>query len=159
MDYYLGTSVSAGAAVCRADRKVTSRVEVTLSNKAPENAGTTLSSYVTGGGLFGVPTGSIRTRIAFYGPQGGLLAGVTSGGAAVPSVTGNDSGRPVAVVEVQLAPGESKTVAVEYVGTKQVKTGVSVAVTPTLNGDGTAPALGTRKPIGSIANVCSPGVK
>jgi hypothetical protein len=159
MDYYLGTSVSAGAAVCRADGKVTSRLEVTLSNKAAGNAGTTLSSYVTGGGLFGVPTGSIRTRIAFYGPQGGLLAGVTSGGAAVPSVTGSDSGRPVAVVEVQLAPGESKTIAVEYIGTEQVKTGVSVAVTPTLNGDGTAPALGTRKPIGSIANVCTPGVK
>lgn len=159
MDYYLGSSVAAGAAVCRADGKVTSRLEVTLSNKAPRNAGATLSSYVTGGGLFGVPMGSIRTRIAFYGPQAGLIAGVTSGGAPTPAVTGTDMGRPVAVVEVQLVPGESKTVTVDFLGTVQVKTGLSVAVTPTLNGDGTAPAIGTRKPIGTIANVCSPGVK
>ncbi|QNE35184.1 DUF4012 domain-containing protein [Leifsonia shinshuensis] len=159
MDYYLGSSVSAGAKVCRADGRVTSRVEVTLSNRAPANAATTLSDYVTGGDLFGVARGSILTRIAFYGPQGGLLGGVRSGGAGLPSVTGSDGGRPVAVVEVELTPGESKTVDVEFLGTAQKRPGVTVAVTPTLNGDGTTPVMGAPKAIGTIAVPCTPGVK
>jgi hypothetical protein len=159
MDYYLGSSVAAGAKVCRADGKVTSLVEVTLSNRAPADAATTLSNYVTGGGLFGVPRGSILTRIAFYGPEAGLLAGVRSGGANLASVTGSDAGRPVAVVEVELEPGESKTVDVEFLGTAQKRPGVTVAVTPTLNGDGTTPVMGSPKAVGTIAVPCGAGVK
>ena len=159
MDYYLGSSVSAGAKVCRADGKVTSLVEVTLSNRAPADAATTLSTYVTGGDLFGVPRGSILTRIAFYGPEAGLLAGVRSGGASMSSVTGSDGGRPVAVVEVELKPGESKTVDVEFLGTTQKRAGVTVAVTPTLDGDGTTPVMGAPKKVGTIAVPCGPGVK
>ncbi|GAA4153816.1 DUF4012 domain-containing protein [Leifsonia shinshuensis] len=159
MDYYLANSVSAGAKVCRADGRVTSLVEVTLGNRAPADAATTLSTYVTGGELFGVPRGSILTRIAFYGPEGGLLASVRSGGASMASVTGSDGGRPVAVVEVELKPGESKTVDVEFLGTAQKRPGVTVAVTPTLNGDGTTPVMGSPKAIGTIAVPCGPGVK
>lgn len=159
MDYYLSTTVSAGAAVCRADGKVTSLVEVTLRNNAAADAGTALPAYVTGAGTYGVPPGSVRTRIAFYGPSKGMLAAVRSNGAAMPSVAGTDDGRPVAVVEVQLAPGKSKTVDVEFLGMVQKAPGLTVAVTPTLKGDGSTPDVGARRTVGSIAVPCSSAVK
>lgn len=159
MDYYLQTSVAAGAAVCRLDDKITSLVRVTLKNNAPANAATALPAYVTGNGTYGVPAGSIRTRIAFYGPSKGLLAGVKSNGVDLPSLAGTDSGRPVAVVEVQLAPGQSTSVDVEFLGTLQKAPGLTVAVTPTLKGDGTTPDVGARTAVGTIAVPCTASVK
>ena len=159
MDYYLRTSVAAGAAVCRADGKVTSMLEVTLTNTAPANAATALPAYVTGAGSYGVPPGDIKTRIAFYGPEQGLLAGVKSKGVDVPSIAGTDNGRPVAVVEVQLAPGQSKTIDVQFLGTAQWAPGYTVDVTPTLKGDGTTPDVGARPAVARIAVPCSSVVK
>ncbi|MEN2739503.1 DUF4012 domain-containing protein [Microbacterium sp. X-17] len=159
MDYYLRTSVAAGAAVCRADGKVTSMVQVTLTNGAPANAATALPAYVTGAGSYGVPPGDIKTRIAFYGPEQGLLAEVKSKGVDVPSVAGTDGGRPVAVVEVQLAPGESKTIDVQFLGTKQWAPGLTVDVTPTLKGDGSTPDVGARPSVARIAVPCNSVVK
>ncbi|MGH1523740.1 DUF4012 domain-containing protein [Leifsonia sp. L25] len=159
MDYYLRTSVAAGAAVCRADGKVTSMLEVTLTNSAPANAATALPAYVTGAGSYGVPPGDIKTRIAFYGPDQGLLASVKSKGADIPSIAGTDGGRPVAVVEVQLVPGESKTVDVEFLGTVQWAPGLTVDVTPTLKGDGSTPDVGARPAVSRIAVPCASAVK
>lgn len=159
MDYYLQTSVSAGAAVCRLDDKITSIVHVTLKNTAPADAATSLPAYVTGNGSYGVPAGQIRTRIAFYGPQKGLLASAKSNGVDLRSIAGTDDGRPVAVVEVQLKPGESTSVDVEFLGTVQKATGLTVAVTPTLKGDGSTPDVGARTAVGTIAVPCTASVK
>lgn len=159
MDYYLQTSVSAGAAVCRLDDRITSVVHVTLKNNAPADAATALPPYVTGNGTYGVPAGSIRTRIVFYGPEGGLLAGVKSKGVDLPSLAGADGGRPVAVVEIQLKPGESSAVDVQFLGTVQKAPGLTVAVTPTLSGDGTTPVVGARTTVGTVAVPCAASVK
>ncbi|MFF2049995.1 DUF4012 domain-containing protein [Leifsonia sp. NPDC058194] len=155
MDYYLDTSVAAGAAICRADGTPTTRVAVTLANRAPADAATTLPDYVTGGGRFGIPPGSIQTRVAVYGPSGGLLAATTSGGATKSAISGTDSGRPVSVFLVTLAPGEQKTVDVDFLALKQTGTGVSVTTTPTLPGDGSTPDVGTESAVGSIAVGCT----
>lgn len=159
MDYYLGTSVAAGAAICRADGKPTTRVAVTLQNRAPADAGTVLPDYVTGGGRFGIPPGSIQTRVAVYGPSGGLLAATTSAGATKSTISGTDQGRPVSLFTVTLAPGEKKTVEVDFLGLKQTGTGVSVTTTPTLPGDGSTPDVGTESAVGSIAVGCGAAVK
>lgn len=159
MDYYLATSVAAGGAICRADGKPTTRVSVTLANRAPADAATSLPDYVTGGGRFGIPPGSIQTRVAVYGPSGGLLAATTSEGAAKSTVSGTDRGRPVSVFTVTLAPGEQRTVDVDFLGLRQTGTGVSVTTTPTLPGDGTTPDVGTESAVGSIAVDCSTVVK
>ncbi|MFJ3489412.1 DUF4012 domain-containing protein [Leifsonia aquatica] len=156
MDYYLDTSIAAGAAVCRADGKPTTQVAVTLANRAPADAATSLPAYVTGGGMSGVAPGLIQTRVAVYGPSGGLLAGTANADA---TVTGTDRGRPVAVLTVTLAPGEQKTVQVDFLGVKQTGTGVAVTTTPTLPGNGTTPDVGTESAIGSIAVDCASSVK
>lgn len=159
MDYYLDTSVATGAAICRADGKPTTRIAVTLANRAPADAARTLPDYVTGGGRFGIPPGSIQTRVAVYGPSGGLLADTTSAGAVKSAVAGTDRGRPVSVFTVTLAPGEQKTVEVDFLGLKQTGTGVSVTMTPTLPGDGSTPDVGSESAVGSIAVDCASVIK
>lgn len=169
MDYYLSTRVEAGTAVCRADGKPTTRLSVTLTNRAPADAAASLPHYVTGYGIFGVQAGSIRTRVAVYGPSGGLLAGTQSGGADYPTVPGTDDGRPVSLFTVQLAPGQSKTVDVEFVDTAKPDTAalgagkkareLSVAVTPTLPGDGSTPDVGAEPPVSVVALDCASTIK
>lgn len=159
MDYYLRTSVAAGSAVCRADGKPSTVVTVTLTNRAPADAGTTLPRYVTGGGTYGVTPGNIRTRVAVYGPTGGLLAATLSGGENYTTVAGVDRSRPVSLYTVELAPGESKTVTVQFLNDQQTSSDLSVVTTPTLPGDGTTPDVGARDAVAPIVVQCSSVVK
>jgi hypothetical protein len=159
MDYYLGSSVSAGAAVCRADGKPSTVVNVTLTNRAPADAGATLPRYVTGGGTYGVTPGNIRTRVAVYGPADGFLAATQSGGGNFPTVAGVDKGRPVSLFTVELAPGESKTVSVQFLNAAQTSPNLTVVTTPTLPGDGSTPDVGARKAVRTVGVQCSSVVK
>ncbi|MGO4595323.1 DUF4012 domain-containing protein [Leifsonia sp. 2TAF2] len=159
MDYYLGTSVAAGSAVCRADGKPSTVVRVTLTNKAPADAGTTLPRYVTGGGTYGVRPGNIRTRVAVYGPAGGLLAATQSDGENYTTVAGVDRSRPVSLYTVELAPGESRTVTVQFLNDRQTSSDLSVVTTPTLPGDGTTPDVGAQNAVAPIVVQCSTVVK
>lgn len=159
MDYYLGASVAAGSAVCRADGRPSAVVRVTLSNRAPADAATALPGYVTGGGAFGVPPGSIRTRVAVYGTTGGLLAATRSDGADFPTVSGVDRGRPVSLFTVDLAPGESRTVTVQFLGRSGSQARPTVVTTPTLPGDGSTPDVGSSTAVEAIAVDCSSVVK
>lgn len=159
MDYYLGTSVAAGSAVCRADGKPTTVVRVTLRNLAPADAGTSLPRYVTGGGTYGVTPGNIRTRVAVYGPTGGLLAATQSNGENYATVAGVDRSRPVSLYTVELAPGESKTVTVQFLNAGQTSSKLSVVTTPTLPGDGSTPDVGAQNKVAPIVVQCSSVVK
>jgi hypothetical protein len=135
-------------------------VRVTLTNRAPADAGATLPAYVTGGGWNGVAPGSIVTRVAIYGPSGGLLASTLSDGRPSGSVvSGTDRSRPVSLVTSLLAPGESKTFDVTFLAVRQAGTGVSVETTPTLPGDGSTPDVGAATPVESIAVDCAAGIK
>lgn len=156
MDYYLSTSVAAGSAVCRPDGVPSSVVRVTLTNHAPADAATSLPRYVTGGGTYGVPPGSIRTRVAVYGPTGGLLAATQNDdGTDYGTVAGVDQARPVSLFTVELAPGQSKTVTVQFLNSQQTATALSVVTTPTLPGDGTTPDVGVHDTVAPIVVQCS----
>jgi hypothetical protein len=153
MDYYLKTEVAAVTAVCRADGTPSSRIAVTLTNTAPADAGTALPAYVTGAGWSGVTPGSIRTRVAVYGAEGGLLAATTSAGADYATIAGTDAGRPVSVFTVDLAPGESRTVTVDLLNIKQKGPGMTVTATPTLLGS--PPVVGASADPSLIAPGCA----
>lgn len=157
MDYYLTAKVEAGTAICRVDGKPTSRITVTLTNKAPADAGTTLPDYVTGAGTYGVPPGNIRTRVAVYGATDGLLVSTTSDGAPYATISGTDEKRPVSVFTVELAPGESKTVSVDLLNVKQTEPGMDVEVTPTL--PRTSPDVGASGKVSVVALDCGTTVK
>ncbi len=139
MDYYLDTAVSTASEVCRADGRPAIQVKVTLTNTAPADAATSLPEYVTGGGVFGVTPGNISSIAYVYGPLSvgeltdativtNLDAGIEGGSAH----TSFDSSRTVAVFPVELAPGESRTVAVEFLAQAGNPLDISAEITPTI---------------------------
>ncbi|WIE76146.1 DUF4012 domain-containing protein [Curtobacterium sp. MCSS17_007] len=131
MDYYLEKTVSVGSSVCRKDGRPTSAVEVTITNTAPADAATSLPEYVTGGGAFGTEPGKIKTLIAVYAPTDAVFLGASKDGQGVGVQTLTDDGHPVAQLQTLLAPGESVTFRVAWLGeAKYAKASTDAISTP-----------------------------
>ena len=131
MDYYLDKKISVGSSVCRKDGRPTSVVEVTLKNTAPADAATSLPRYVTGGGDFGTEPGKIKTLVAVYAPSNAIYLGASQDGKAAGLQTTVDGDHPVAQLRTLLAPGQSTTFRVAFLGeAKYAKAGVQVESTP-----------------------------
>jgi hypothetical protein len=131
MDYYLNKKVSVGSSVCRKDGRPTSVVEVTLKNTAPADAATSLPRYVTGGGAFGTEPGKIKTLVAVYAPAGAIYLGASQDGKGAGLQTVMDGDHPVAQLRTLLAPGESTTFRVAFLGdAKFAKASVQAQSTP-----------------------------
>ncbi|PYY31839.1 DUF4012 domain-containing protein [Curtobacterium sp. MCBD17_030] len=131
MDYYLDKKVSVGSSVCRKDGRPTSVVEVTLKNAAPVDAAMSLPRYVTGGGDFGTEPGKIKTLMAVYAPPGAIYLGASQDGKGAALRTAMDGEHPVAQIETLLAPGQSTTFRVAFLGeAKFAKAGVQAESTP-----------------------------
>jgi hypothetical protein len=133
MDYYLKVSVGVASRVCRADGHPNTRVSVTLTNTAPTDAGTALPAYVAGPVPDTVKPGHIRNKVAIYAPAGSLVLSTTSGGADFAANATVDEGHTVGQFEVELAPGESKTVTMDLLETKSTTTRADAVVTPALS--------------------------
>ncbi|SKA82296.1 Protein of unknown function [Agreia bicolorata] len=133
MDPYLQVSIAAGQKVCRNDGLPSNSVRVTLTNTAPADAATSLPDYVTGGGLFGIPQGNIRTNVAAYGAPGLYNLGVSRDGARIAYQGATDEGYGVSKVEVELAPGESTVLDFQYLGDVPSIRPVTVQHTPLVN--------------------------
>lgn len=130
MDYYAKRTVKL-IEECPAGGYSQVRVSITSTNTAPIDAAKSLPDYVTGGGAFGIPEGSVQTNIVAYGPvqsnvETALVAGKKTGFASH-----RHRGRPVGVVTVRLAPGQSSTV--EFTFDKIVQHAEpNLSVTPTV---------------------------
>lgn len=130
MDYYVKRTVQL-IKECPADGYEQTRVRITSTNTAPRDAATSLPEYVTGGGVFGVPPGSVQTNIIAYGPAQANVESAREGGKKIPLAPYLHGNRPVGVVSQQLAPGESKTV--EFTFAKIVQhVEPNLVVTPTV---------------------------
>jgi hypothetical protein len=131
MDYYLDKKISVGSSVCRKDGRPTSVVEVTLKNTAPADAATSLPRYVTGGGALGTEPGKIKTLLAVYAPPNAIYLGASQDGKGAALQTAMDGEHPVAQIQTLLAPGESTTFRVAFLGeAKFAKAGVQAESTP-----------------------------
>ncbi|ROP65047.1 DUF4012 domain-containing protein [Curtobacterium sp. ZW137] len=131
MDYYLDKTVAVGSSVCRKDGRPTSVVEVTLKNTAPADAATSLPSYVTGGGSFGTEPGKVKTLIAVYAPANAIYLGGTQDGKPAALQTTKDGEHPVTQLRTVLAPGESTTLRVAFLGSAEfANAGVQAVSTP-----------------------------
>ncbi|UKA53469.1 DUF4012 domain-containing protein [Arthrobacter sp. FW305-BF8] len=116
---------------CPAEGYSQVRVKVTSTNVAPKDAGISLPEYVTGGGSFGVPAGSVQTNIVAYGPVQSNVENALLDTKKTGFASNRHAGRPVGTVTVRLAPGQSRTV--EFTFGKIVQhTDPVVAVTPTV---------------------------
>ncbi|MGF6821602.1 putative cupredoxin-like copper-binding protein [Microbacterium sp. ZKA21] len=114
MDYYADAAFAVATGVC-AGEKIT-RFQVTWTNNAPADAATALPEYVTAPGWYGVPAGETRTLVAVYGPQGATPVRIDRDGTEEQVQTAVIEGRTVLQHSVQLAPGESTTITVDFTG-------------------------------------------
>lgn len=99
---------------CPSDGYSRYTVQLTVSNSAPQDAATSLPSYVTGGGVYGVEPGHIRTNYVAYGPAQALVETARINGEAAPVGAGKHGQRPVGTVTLELAPGETKVIEIEF---------------------------------------------
>lgn len=130
MDYYVKRTVRV-IRQCPKDGYENMTVRVTSTNNAPADAATSLPAYVTGAGIFGVPPGSIQTNIVAYGPVQATIETAQLDGQKTGFASHLHSNRPVGVLAIRLAPGESKTV--EFTFGKIVQhTEPNLFVTPTV---------------------------
>ncbi|GER23138.1 hypothetical protein NCCP1664_16340 [Zafaria cholistanensis] len=130
MDYYVKRTAQVQRR-CDADGTPRDAVEVTLTNTAPPNAGQVLPRYVTGGGVFGVKEGNVRTNVVIYGPAEALVDEAKVDGKAARFGSYFHGGRPVAVLTVNLAPGASTTVTAGFLNsTRDVP---PLHITPTID--------------------------
>ena len=131
MDYYADAAFTIATGVCSG--APTTRVQVTWTNDAPLDAATALPPYVTAAGWYGVPAGETRTLVAVYGPQGATPVRVDRDGADEQVQTAVLDGRTVLQHSVQLAPGESTTITVDFTGTGAGERLTELAHTPLLS--------------------------
>lgn len=130
MDYYVKRTVQI-VKRCPKDGYEQTTIRISSTNAAPSDAAKSLPSYVTGGGNFGVPAGSVQTNIVAYGPVQANVEMAMVDGQKTQFAPYVHSSRPVGVVSVRLAPGESR--AVEFTFGKIVQhTEPNVVVTPTV---------------------------
>ncbi|SIT74474.1 Protein of unknown function [Microbacterium sp. RU33B] len=109
MGTFLTTAIQPQISVCRADGLTDVTISVTLTNTAPADAAS-LPDSVTGGGFFGVSPGDIGTNVSVAAPKGFLSGGVTAGAERLLTVEADDRGFPTSLVNVVLAPGQTRTV-------------------------------------------------
>jgi hypothetical protein len=130
MDFYMKRTVQM-AKQCPVDGYSEVKVKVTTSNTAPPDAATRLPAAVTGGGLHGVPPGTVQTNIIAYGPAQAHIETAHQDGAKTPFASYFDHGRPVGVLATKLQPGQSTTV--EFTFGKIVQTEEpTLVMTPTV---------------------------
>ena len=98
-------------------------LRVSMASTAPT---TGLSEYVLGLAKAGPYV--LRTNVIVVGPVGGRLDDIKLAGEAVPVARGEQDGRPVAMVTVELPPGASK----DLTATVGIRTVPATTVTPRL---------------------------
>ncbi len=130
MDYHVKRTVQL-IKECPADGYSQVKLRITGTNTAPKDAATSLPEYVTGGGAFGVPAGSVQTNIVAYGPVQANVESAVIDGKKAGFSSQQHSGRPVGSTTVTLAPGQSITVDLTF-GKIVQHTEPKLAVTPTV---------------------------
>lgn len=130
MDYYVKRTTQL-IQHCPQDGYGQYTARITMVNTAPADAATSLPEYVTGGGSFGVEPGSVATNVVVYGPAQARTQAARLDGAVAPISSFIHAERPVGTTRVQLAPGQTATVEVDF--SKVVQTGTAhLDVTPTI---------------------------
>jgi hypothetical protein len=130
MDYYVKGAIAIGSAVCRNDLRPNFEVKVNLSSSAPADASTSLPTYVTGAGLYGVAPGNVSTNVFVYAPAGSVPYSVTIDGQEYAFVSSEHGNHSVAGVSVELEPGQSSTVSMKFVGQANSAKSVELQHTP-----------------------------
>ncbi|MCQ9163657.1 DUF4012 domain-containing protein [Arthrobacter sp. STN4] len=130
MDYYVKRTVQL-VQKCTAGGYGEYTAKISLTNTAPGSAATALPEYVTGGGVYGISPGHVATNVIAYGPSQARAQAVRVDGKTTGFGSFSQDERPVGVVRVELAPGQTTTVEIDF--SKVVQTSAAqLEVTPTI---------------------------
>ncbi|SDP25002.1 Protein of unknown function [Arthrobacter sp. ok909] len=130
MDYYVKRTVQL-VEECTGNDYGQVKVRITSTNTAPADAATSLPAYVTGGGSYGVPAGTVQTNVIAYGPAQANVETAAVDGTKTDFAAHRHEDRPVGTVTVTLAPGQSSTVELTF-GKIVQHTEPNLVVTPTV---------------------------
>jgi hypothetical protein len=130
MSYFLRTVASAEATSCTDGVQTVAGV-VRFASEAPLDAATSLPTYVTGGGRYGIDPGYQVVALRLYGPVGGTIDEVTLDGEVVkrPEIVDHD-GRPVTTLYPFLGPQESSEIGWTVTSGAGQAGDVALSVTP-----------------------------
>lgn len=134
MDYYLDALIGGTSVSCRNDGRPEFTVGFGLTSSAPVDAAESLTDYVTGGGVFGVEPGHIRTEAFIYVPPGAVISEGRVNGEVVPINVQEHDGRFVAKFVVELAPGQSQSVQIDVLGDLDQSEELTIEHTPMVRG-------------------------
>jgi hypothetical protein len=127
LDYYLTHDAEVQVGKCRADGRRELRLHMTLGSTAPTSG---LPEYVLGLHLAGDPY-TVRTNVTVFSPAGGAVLNAAVDGSTVPVGSGVERRRHVAIVTVDLKPGQTRTIDVNLL-TDVIPAPDTTPVTPTL---------------------------
>ncbi|MEV7136346.1 DUF4012 domain-containing protein [Arthrobacter sp. NPDC093128] len=130
MDYYVKRTVQL-VEECTGDEFGQVKVRITSTNTAPSDAASSLPEYVTAGGAYGVPAGSVQTNVIAYGPIQAHVETAAVDGQKTDFAAHRHANRPLGTVTITLAPGQSKTVELTFAKIVQ-HTEPNLVVTPTV---------------------------
>jgi hypothetical protein len=130
MDYYLSSGIGIASAVCRNDGRPNFEVKIKLESRAPLDAASSLPTYVTGTGFYGVTPGNISTNVFVYAPEGSVPYSVTIDGQEYAFVAAAEGDHSVAGVTVELLPGQQSEVTMKFLGLAGASDVVELQHTP-----------------------------
>ncbi|WP_372595500.1 DUF4012 domain-containing protein [Actinotalea sp.] len=136
LDYYLLSTVTTGSATCSADGRQVHRVTLDLTNSLDPALVPDLSGSITGGThpTLNLPTGAERIALFVYLPKGSTLLSASVDGAPVEVTGQQDSGHPVQVVWLVVAPGADRQASIDVLVGDPGSRDLVVDVTPTIQG-------------------------
>lgn len=108
MSAYLDATLTHAGSECTADGRLDT-LELSLASTAPEDAATSLPSYVAGLPGGASPPGTLRLGVTVAGPRGGETPRLERDGAPFGGEARGTHGRSVLATTVVLAPGEDTT--------------------------------------------------
>lgn len=136
LNFYLGSRITSGSAVCTPDGRQVHRLTVTLSSLLPPEAVAGLSPSISGLGYrsLKLEKGAQRLLVFLYLPPGATVLSTVQDGVPVETTNQQDADHPVQTVWVLLPPGATSEMTVDVLmgtpGTRQLVTDV----TPMISG-------------------------
>lgn len=136
LNYYLGTTLTTGSAMCTADGRQVHRVTLTMTNNVPPASVAGLSPSISGSAYknLDLPKGAQRLLVFAYLPPGATLLSASADGAPVASTQQHDTDHPVQSMWVTVPAGETHEVSFDIEMGTPGKRALVVDYTPTVSG-------------------------
>ena len=142
LDYYLGTTLTTGSAVCTPDGRQVHRAGLALTNTLAPAAVAGVGDPISGTWYksLGLAKGEQRYVVFVYLPKGATLLAASVDGKPIAPTHQVDNGHPVQNLWINVLPGATATLSVDVLMGAQGNQTLQTDVTPTVQGTKTLTA-------------------